>query len=158
MKTSEGEVKMAVLRDNPGPEEYLQHLNSFLQMLSRKKWDDEMTKLTKAVQTITARVRKLARTLNEETEPQTSNRLSLWEAAEAELKKAEALESVKAGLVYDLFRKTLEEDPELQWSLGGFEGRQARRPPQEVGGIPMGMHRFPQTTLRRGKGFTCYVT
>ncbi len=30
MKTSEGEVKMAVLGDNPGLEEYLQHLNSFL--------------------------------------------------------------------------------------------------------------------------------
>jgi hypothetical protein len=115
MKTSEGEVKMAVLGDNPDPEEYLQHLNSFLRMLSRKKWDDEMTKLTKAVLTITARVRKLARTPNEETEPQTSKRLSLWEAAEAELKKAEALEAVKVGLVYDLFRKTLKEDPELQW-------------------------------------------
>ncbi len=38
-----------------------------------------------------------------------------WEAAEGELKKAEALETVKAGLVYDLFRKTLKEDPELQW-------------------------------------------
>jgi len=69
MKTSEGEVKMAVIGDNPGPEEYLQHLNSFLRMLSRKKWDDEMTKLTKAVLTATARVRKLARTPNEETEP-----------------------------------------------------------------------------------------
>jgi len=30
MKTSEGEVKTAVLGDNPGAEEYLQHLNSFL--------------------------------------------------------------------------------------------------------------------------------
>ena len=115
MKTLEGKVKMAVLGDNPGPEEYLQYLNSFLRMLSRKKWDDEMTKLTKAVLTVTARVRKLARTPNEETEPQTSNRLSLWEAAEAELKKAEVLESVKAGLVYDLFRKTLKEDPEIHW-------------------------------------------
>ncbi len=37
MKTSEGKVKMAVLGDNPGPEKYLQHLNSFLWMLSRKK-------------------------------------------------------------------------------------------------------------------------
>ena len=37
MKTSEGEVKMAVLGDNPGAEEYLQHINSFLRMLSRKK-------------------------------------------------------------------------------------------------------------------------
>jgi len=75
MKTSEGEVKMVVLGDNPGPEEYLQHLNSFLRMLSRKKWDDEMTKLTKAVLTVTALVRKLARTPNEETEPQTTNRM-----------------------------------------------------------------------------------
>ncbi len=61
MKTSEGEVKMAVLGDNPGPEEYLQHLNSFLRMLSRKKWDDEMTKLTEAVLVATAQVRKLVK-------------------------------------------------------------------------------------------------
>jgi hypothetical protein len=87
MKTPEGEVKMAVLGDSPGAEEYLQHLNTFLRMLSRKKWDDEMTKLTKAVVIATALVRKLARIPNEETEPQTSRRLVLWEAAEAELKK-----------------------------------------------------------------------
>jgi len=61
MKTPEGEVKMAVLGDGLGPEEYLQHLNSFLRMLSRKKWDDETTKLIKAVLTATALVRKLAR-------------------------------------------------------------------------------------------------
>jgi len=30
MKTPEGEVKMAVLGDGPGMEEYLQHLNTFL--------------------------------------------------------------------------------------------------------------------------------
>ena len=36
MKTPEGEVKMAVLGDSPGAEEYLQHLNTFLRMLSRK--------------------------------------------------------------------------------------------------------------------------
>ncbi len=29
VKTREGEVKMAVLGDSPGPEEYLQHHNSF---------------------------------------------------------------------------------------------------------------------------------
>ena len=74
-----------------------------------------MTKLTKAALTVTARVKKLARTPNKETEPQTSKRLSQWEAVEAELKKAKALESVKVGLVYDLFCKTLKEDPEIQW-------------------------------------------
>ena len=30
MKTPEGKVKMAVLGDSPGAEEYLQHLNAFL--------------------------------------------------------------------------------------------------------------------------------
>ena len=38
MKTSEGKVKLAVLGDSPGTEEYLQHLNAFLQMLDRKKF------------------------------------------------------------------------------------------------------------------------
>jgi len=115
MKTSEGDVKTAVLGDNPGVEEYLQHLNSFLRMLSRKKWDVEMTKLTKAVSVAAALARKLERVPKGESLGQTTNRLALWEAAEGELKKAEALETVKAGLVYDLFRKTLKEDPELQW-------------------------------------------
>ena len=73
-----------------------------------------MTKLIKAVLTATAHVRKFTRILNKETEPQMSKRLSLCEAAEAELKKAQAHESVKVGLVYDLFCKTLKEDPELQ--------------------------------------------
>jgi len=115
MKTPEGEVKMAVLGDSPGTEEYLQHLNAFQRMLSRKKLDDIMTKWTKAVVIATTLVRKLTRIPNEETEPQTSKRLSLWEAAEAELKKAQAHESVEVGLDYDLFRETLKEDPELQW-------------------------------------------
>jgi hypothetical protein len=115
MKSPEGEVKMAVLGDSPGTEEYLQHLNAFLRMLARKKWEDELTKLTKAVVTATALVRTLTRIPNEETEPETFKRLTQWEAAEAELKKAQAHESAKVGLVYDLFRKTLKEDPELQW-------------------------------------------
>jgi hypothetical protein len=87
MKTPEGDVKTAVLGDNPGAEEYLQHLNSFLRMLSRKKWDDEMTKLTKAVATAAALARKLERVPKGESLAQTTNRLGLWEAAEGELKR-----------------------------------------------------------------------
>jgi hypothetical protein len=74
-----------------------------------------MTKWTKAVVSAAAFARKLERISKEETESQTFKRLSLWEAAEAELKKAKAHESVEGGLIYDLFRKTLKEDPELQW-------------------------------------------
>jgi len=84
-------------------------------MFARKKWDDELTKLSKAVVTAAALMRKLTRTPNEETEPETSKRLTQWEAAEAELSNAQAQESTKVGLVYDFFRKTLKEDPQLQW-------------------------------------------
>ncbi len=44
MKTPEGEVNVAVLGDSLGAEEYLQHLNSFLQMFTRKKYLHDMTK------------------------------------------------------------------------------------------------------------------
>ncbi len=74
MKTAEGDVKTAVLGDNPGAEEYLQHINSFLRMLSRKKWDDEMTKLTKAVSTAAALARKLERVPRGEALGQTTNK------------------------------------------------------------------------------------
>ena len=58
MKTPEGEVKVAVLGDSPGAEEYLQHLNVFLRMLARKKYEDDLVKLAKAVAVATALVRK----------------------------------------------------------------------------------------------------
>ena len=74
-----------------------------------------MTKVTKAVAKATALVRVLARIPNEETEPEMTLRISRWEAAEEELTKTEAQESTQVGLVYDLFRKTLKDDHELQW-------------------------------------------
>ena len=117
MKTSEGNVKMAVLGDSPGPEEYLQHLNSFLRTLLRKKWDEEMTKSIKAVLTATASVKKFARIPNGETEAQTTRRSSLLETVKEELKKAQAHESIEVGLVYDLFHKTLKEDPGIASSM-----------------------------------------
>jgi len=107
MKTPEDEVKMAVLGDGPGTEEYFQHLNAFRRMISRTKLDEKMTKWTKAVVIAAALARKLERIPKEaETEAQTFRRLGLWEAAEAELKKAQAHESAEVGLVYDLFCKT----------------------------------------------------
>ena len=58
MKTPKGEVKVAVLGDCPGPEEYLQHISSFIRMLERKKVTDDMLKLAKAVASLRAPVRK----------------------------------------------------------------------------------------------------
>jgi hypothetical protein len=59
MRTPEGEVKVAVLGDSPGPEEYLQHISSFVRMLERKKISEDMLKLAKAVTSLKAPVRRL---------------------------------------------------------------------------------------------------
>jgi hypothetical protein len=115
MKTPEGEVKVAVLGDSPGAEEYLQHLNIILRMLARKKYEDDLVKLAKAVVVATALVRKLSKAPNGENGPDMAKRLKILEAAKTELIRAEASETAKVGLVYELFRKGLKEDPELQW-------------------------------------------
>ena len=54
MKTPEGEVKVAVLGDSPGPEEYLQHISTFVRMLERRKISDDLLKLAKAVASLKA--------------------------------------------------------------------------------------------------------
>ena len=50
---------MAVLGDSLGPEEYLQHISSFVRMLERKKISEDMLKLAKAVASLKAPVRRL---------------------------------------------------------------------------------------------------
>jgi len=115
MKTTEDEVKTAVLGDSPGPEEYLQPINSFLRNLLRKKMDEKMTKSIKAVLLTTASVKKFARIPINETGAATTRRSASLVTAEGDLKKAQAHETMEVGLVYDLFHKTLKEDPELQW-------------------------------------------
>ncbi len=103
MKTPEGEVKFAVLDDSPGTEEYLQHLNAFLRMLTRMKYEDDLMKLSKAVVVGTALVRKLSKAPSGEKGPETDKRLKLMEAAKTELIRAEVSETAKVGLVYELF-------------------------------------------------------
>jgi len=75
-------------------------------MLARKKLEDDLLKLSKTVAANTALARKLARVPSGEKDPEMAKRLSLWEAAEEGLLKAEASESLKVGLVYKLFQKT----------------------------------------------------
>ena len=105
VKTPEGKVKVAVLGDSPGAEEYLQHLNIFLRMLARKKLEDDLLKLSKTVATATALAKKLARVPSGEKEPETAKRLSLWEKAEEGLLQAEASESLRWGLSMSSFAK-----------------------------------------------------
>jgi hypothetical protein len=106
MKTSEGEVKVAVLGDSPGPEEYLQHISSFVRMLERKKVTDDMLKLAKAVASLRAPVRKLGVAPHGEKPAEKTARLELLKAAVDKLIEANIHEEAKLETVYELFRKT----------------------------------------------------
>jgi len=114
-KTLEGEVKVAVLGDSPGAEEYLQHINNFIQMLERKKIEDDLLKFAKAVLSPRALVRKLKTAPPGEKPADETVWLEQLEAAIRKLMEAEVCEEAKVVTVYDLFCKTLKEDPELQW-------------------------------------------
>jgi hypothetical protein len=115
MRTPEGEVKVAVLGDSPGPEEYLQHISSFVRMLERKKISEDMLKLAKAVASLKAPVRRLTTAPTGEKPADKAVRLGKLEAAVNAVVEANVHEDTKLETVYDLFRKTLKEDPELQW-------------------------------------------
>jgi len=114
MKTPKGEVKVAVLGDSPGAEEYLQHINNSIQMLERKKIEDDLLKFAKAVISPRALVRKLKTAPPGEKPADKTVRLEQLEAAIRKLVEAEVSEEAKVATVYDLFRKTLKEDPKLQ--------------------------------------------
>ncbi len=115
MKTPEGKVKVAVVGDSPGAEEYLQHISSFVRMLERKKVTDDLLRLAKAVASLKAPVRKLRAAPPGEKPAEKPVRLELLKDAVNKLVEAEIHEDAKLETVYELFRKTLKEDPELQW-------------------------------------------
>jgi len=115
MKTPEGEVKVVVLGDSLGAEEYLQHINNFIRMLERKKIEEDLLKFAKAVLSRKALVRKLKTAPQGEKPAEKTVRLEQLEAATKKLTEAEVCEDTKVMTVYDLFCETLKEDPELQW-------------------------------------------
>jgi hypothetical protein len=115
MKTPEGEVKVAVLGDSPGPEEHLQHISSFVRMLERKKVTEDLLTLAKAVASQKAPVRKLRAAPPGEKPAEKPVWLEQLKDAVDKLVEANVHEDAKLETVYKLFCKTLKEDPELQW-------------------------------------------
>jgi hypothetical protein len=95
MKTPEGKVKVAVLGDSPGAEEYLQHINNFIRMLERKKIEDDLLKFAKAVISPRALVRKLKTALPGEKPADKTVRLEQLEAVIRKLVEAEVSEEAK---------------------------------------------------------------
>ena len=84
-------------------------------MLARKKLADDLTKCTKAVEGAAAAVRKYSKVPNGEKTSEKAERITLLEPAKHVLVTSEVAEAAKVASVYELFRKGLKEDPELQW-------------------------------------------
>jgi len=84
-------------------------------MLERKKIEEDLLKFAKAVLCPNALVRKLKTAPQGEKPAEKTVWLEQLEVATKKLVEAEVCEDTKVATVYDLFRKTLKEDPELQW-------------------------------------------
>jgi hypothetical protein len=95
MKTPEGKVKVAVLGDSPGPEEYLQHISSFVRMLERMKISNDLLKLAKAVTSLKAPVRRLTTAPQGEKPAEKTVRLELLKDAVDKLVEANVHEDAK---------------------------------------------------------------
>ncbi len=130
-------------------------------MLGRKKIEEDMVKLAKAVISSKAQVRKLKTAPRGEKPAEKTDRLGLLKAATMKLVEAEVCEDAKMVTVYDLFCKTLKEDPELQWDYI-VKDMHTKDPWEDLKGIKHGgicmrsskslwvsvSHR-PYTTMRR---------
>jgi len=84
-------------------------------MLGRKKIEEDMLKIAKAVIGSKTQFRKLKTAPQGEKPAEKSARLELLEAVTKKLMEVEVCEDAKMATIYNLFRKTLKEDPELQW-------------------------------------------
>ena len=100
-----------------------------------------------------APVRKLRTAPHREKPAEKTVRLEQLKDAVDKLVKANVHEDAKLETVYELFRKTLKEDPELQWdrivsdmhTKDPWEDLRVRSTLVSAGSaqIPLGMHRFP---------------
>jgi hypothetical protein len=86
-------------------------------MLERRKISDDLLKQAKAVASLKAPVRKLRTAPQGEKPAEKTVRLGQLKVPIPidELVEAEIHKDAKLATVYELFRKTLKEDPELQW-------------------------------------------
>ncbi len=99
-----------------------------------------MTKSIRAVLLATASMTKFAKIPVIETSAMTATRSASLAAAVEDRKKAEAHETQEVGLVYDLFRKQLKEDPELHWDRIVDDARHAVARREEEWERPLFFH------------------
>ncbi len=115
VKTPKGESKQTLLGDRADGEEYVKHLMSFFQFMEKKGYKADLEAAAKITLSATTALKRLAKAQTGEKDPAKAKRLTKVEAAKVRLINAKVVESTLACLAYDLFRKLLRDEPEIQW-------------------------------------------
>jgi hypothetical protein len=115
VKTPEGESKQTLLGNRVDREEYVKHLMSFFRFMEKKGYEADLEAAAKVSLSATTALKKLAKAQTGEKDPAKAKRLTKVEAAKVRLINAKVAESTLACLTYDLFRKLLRDEPEIQW-------------------------------------------
>ncbi len=114
IKMPEGESKQTLLGDGADREEYVKHLMSFTRFMEKKGYMADLEAASKVTLSATTALKKLVKAQTGEKDPAKAKRLTKVEAAKVRLINAKVTESTLACLAYDLFRKLLRDEPEIQ--------------------------------------------
>jgi hypothetical protein len=110
-----GESKQTLLGDGADGEEYVKHLMSFTQFMEEKGYKADLEVASRVTLSVTTALKKLVKAQTGDKDPAKAKRLTEVKAVKVRLIKTKVAESTLACLAYDLFRKLLRYEPEIQW-------------------------------------------
>jgi hypothetical protein len=83
--------------------------------MEKKEYEADLEAAPKVTLSATTALKKLAKAQHGEKDPAKAKRLTKVKAAKVRLINAKVTESMLTCLAYDLFRKLLRDEPEIQW-------------------------------------------
>jgi hypothetical protein len=83
--------------------------------MEKKGYEAHLEVASKVTLSVTTALKKLAKAQTGEKDPAKAKRLTKVKAAKVRLINTKVAESTLACLAYDLFRKLLRDEPEIQW-------------------------------------------
>jgi hypothetical protein len=115
IKMPKGESKQRLLGNGADGEEYVKQLMSFFCFMEKKGYKADLEKASQVTLSTTTALKKLAKAQHGKKNSAKAERLTKVEAAKVRLIDAKVAESMLACLAYDLFCKSLRNEPEIQW-------------------------------------------
>jgi hypothetical protein len=114
IKTPKGESKQSLLGNGADEEDYVKHLMSFFRFMEKKGYKADLEKASQITLSVTTALKKLAKAQHGEKDPAKAKRLTRVEATKIRLINTKVAESTLGCLAYDLFRKLLRDELEIQ--------------------------------------------